>query len=632
MTEAKGYRPDIDGLRAFAVLAVIGFHAFPGWVPHGYLGVDVFFVISGFLITGILTREPASRAALARFYGRRVRRLLPALLVVLLAVVVAGFLLMRALEFQTLGRHVLASLFFVQNFNLAGEAGYFDMAAKAKPLLHLWSLAVEEQFYLVWPLLLLVAGRWRGWVVGAVLALSLALMLSGALGPDRGFYWPVTRAWELAAGAALALGRPLRLGRFADPASVTALLALAAVATWGSAGEHAAFRTVAAVAATTLLIASGPEAAANRLLALKPAVAVGLISYPLYLWHWPLLAFPFLTLGREAPDLVRAALMALAVALAWLTWRFLERPLRFRWPAPRAVVALLAGLGLLAGVVPAAVWAHGRLRGPVEAQIERQLSGPFWRYTRNAVCERRYGVEYRHFCFQSGEGEPTVLLVGNSYANHFTPGFATAPEAGGGPVLSYGACDPSGVYGPSAADCRRQEEIARTTPSLRLIVVSGAWPRFDDAGRMIDHQTGALAPDAPDARTYEAGLTRRLRSLAESGRPVVVFGPKVELGYDIEGCFPRPLRQATRSCRVSRAEADAQIANTLALIRRAAAGAGKVAVFDQTETLCGPVECRFVTNQGLPLLRDNGHYSELGSQLAVRRFFARPGEHGFPDG
>lgn len=198
------YRPDIDGLRAIAVLAVVGFHAFPGFFPGGFLGVDIFFVISGYLITGLLLRECEQnrRISLANFYVRRIRRLFPALLLVIAATATIGWFLLFAHEFARLANHIWASLFFAENVLLASESGYFDVDAYSKPLLHFWSLAVEEQFYIVWPLAMIVLVGSRRSVLAAVLgmvAASLAITFLGGLSEAWHFYSPLTRAWELGA-------------------------------------------------------------------------------------------------------------------------------------------------------------------------------------------------------------------------------------------------------------------------------------------------------------------------------------------------------------------------------------------------------------------------------------------------
>lgn len=353
------YRPDIDGLRALAVLAVIGFHVSPGYVPAGFIGVDIFFVISGYLITSIIVRErQAGRFRLATFYGRRVRRIFPALLLVLAATTILAWLFLPWDRLEPYGRHLAASAAFVPNFQFLGESSYFEQPLE-KELLHLWSLGVEEQFYIVWPLLLLLflKARRAAWLVAAIVFASFAYSVHlGWASPADGFYSPLSRAWELLAGALVALGMPWtirwpqRLREVAGLAGAVLLMAGFAMVTltstfpgpWG----------LLPVGGTMLLIATGPASWLNRqLLSRRLGVGIGLISYPLYLWHWPLIAFAGV-FGLGAPHVTwRASAALLSFPLAWATWRFIEHPVRGgqrgRPLLLFGLMACLCGTGLL---------------------------------------------------------------------------------------------------------------------------------------------------------------------------------------------------------------------------------------------------------------------------------------------
>jgi len=233
-TTQSGYRADIDGLRAVAVILVVIFHAFPEALPGGFIGVDIFFVISGFLITGIIVREmEQGRFSLAGFYARRIRRIFPALVFVLSTVLALGWFWMLPAAYEQLSGDVLASASFLPNFALMLQSGYFDIEAGKKPLLHLWSLGIEEQFYLLWPLLLLLAARVRLGLLTAAVVVGLAsFVLNVALidtRPVATFYLPLTRAWELLAGAALAIDWR-RFSQTTRAANWRAIIGLALVA------------------------------------------------------------------------------------------------------------------------------------------------------------------------------------------------------------------------------------------------------------------------------------------------------------------------------------------------------------------------------------------------------------------
>jgi peptidoglycan/LPS O-acetylase OafA/YrhL len=353
---AHAYRPDIDGMRALAICAVLVFHAFPAALPGGFAGVDIFFVISGFLITRALAHEHAAgRVRLGRFYARRVRRIFPALALMLAGVYALGWYLLDAAEYKQLGRHLRAGAGFVSNWVAWNEAGYFDSAADTKPLLHLWSLAVEEQFYLVWPLLLGLAMRMHGRSVVAcavVLALSFAanIWIVGEHA-SAAFFLPFTRFWEPLAGAMLALAPTARPapGRQADLLSLAGLgLCLLSCAVLRPEFAFPGWWAALPVLGACALIGAGPQAMVNRSLLAHPlALWIGAISYPLYLWHWPLLSFTTIVAGAQpVPAWVRLALLGASVLLAWLTTTLLEP--RFRTGPPRLAKVVVPCLALLA--------------------------------------------------------------------------------------------------------------------------------------------------------------------------------------------------------------------------------------------------------------------------------------------
>jgi len=326
-------------LRAVAVGCVLLFHAFPNALPGGFIGVDIFFVISGYLITGLILRElDAGTFSLRQFYARRVRRIFPALCLVMTVSLGYGWIVLTSVEYEQLGRHVASGAAFLANFMFWREAGYFDNAADTKPMLHLWSLSIEEQFYALWPLLILLF--WRRRLNSVVLC---SLLIAGSMGYSvwlagrdvvADFYSPVSRFWELLLGALVAyLGRTGRLeARFfthwAAPLGLLLLASSLVLIHQGLAfpGYWAILPTLGAA----LVLAAGMRAHINSgILASKPIVWLGLISYPLYLWHWPLLSMARIVESQTPGVLTRVTLLVLSVGLAWLTYRYVERPIRF---------------------------------------------------------------------------------------------------------------------------------------------------------------------------------------------------------------------------------------------------------------------------------------------------------------
>ncbi len=419
------YRPDIDGLRAIAVLIVVGFHAFPEWLHGGYIGVDVFFIISGFLISTIIFGNlKAGSFSFLDFYSRRIKRIFPALLVILVTLLILGWNFFIPEDYAKLGKHVFAGAAFVSNFVSLSEFGYFDDAAEFKPLLHLWSLGIEEQFYIVWPVIL-----WFAWRLRISLPLMILTMVAGsfALNVYRSgfdttfaFFSPLTRAWELLIGAGLGYVGYFQRDRLAVFNRIDkSLLSFTGLAMllFGCLvlnrqsmfpGWWALLPTVGAA----LIIAAGPQSWLNRsCLAARPLVAIGLVSYPLYLWHWSLLSF-FSVLENARPSLSSRALVVLAsFVLAWLTYRLVETPVR-KAKHTRLVTFLLCVLMACVASIGLYLYKASGVAG--------QTSQPLLKGTMAIeVCTT--GFRENQLCiFGNRSAQETILVFGDSHAEHLT--------------------------------------------------------------------------------------------------------------------------------------------------------------------------------------------------------------------
>lgn len=435
------YRSDIDGLRAVAVMAVLIFHAFPDALPGGYIGVDIFFVISGYLISGIILRNlQRDRFGFRDFYARRIRRIFPCLILVLLASYAAGWFLSLPDAFQHLGRHIAASAFFVQNMALWTEAGYFDTATELKPLMHLWSLAIEEQFYLVFPLMLY--GFWRARAVR--LGLWLALLALGSfllnlflsrVNPAGAFFLAPPRFWELLVGGLLvytqifqpAILQRVLQGREHGLSITGAALVGAGLFFIQPDSTFPGWWALLPVAGAFLMIAAGPRAWVNHyILACPAAVWIGLISYPLYLWHWPILVYLRIAQAGVPPWPLRAGALVLSVILAWLTWKLVERPVRFGLKVRIKTAVLLSTL-VLAGYL-----GHDadRRQGLAFRLPEAARALLTYRYDyrdgyREGSCFLRPEQDASAFgqCTDTGrQGADQLLLWGDSHAAHLYQG------------------------------------------------------------------------------------------------------------------------------------------------------------------------------------------------------------------
>ncbi len=634
------YRPDIDGLRGVAVVSVVAFHAFPSQLKGGFVGVDVFFVISGFLISSIIIGELQGETfSISRFYARRIKRIFPALLLVLAVCCGFGWFTLMADEYKQLGDHVAAGAGFFSNFTIWSESGYFDNAAQTKPLLHLWSLGIEEQFYIAWPFLLWAAYKRR-------INLALAIILLGALsfafnlwvvGRDAvsAFYSPQARVWELLIGALLAYaalnkaaaGNSVRQNarRHGQGFFGVALIGFSIYALTKD-SVFPGWWAVAPTIGTALVISAGPGAWLNRTVLSNPVLKwFGLISFPLYLWHWPLLTFLHMIQGATLGAQTRLAAVVAAVVLAWLTYMLIERPVRFgrltNWASiPIALLMVIVGsAGFLVHK------ADGLPLRPhlVKAQERMELlEGPFWKYTTNKICEDRYPAAFRYFCIQSRPEPPTLILLGDSYANSLYRGLINNDRLTAQNVLSYGSCTPTVLTLDENVrkNCEVQHRIIETTRSLRFAMLSSRWPRFDADGRYADYFTGKALPDEEgNAAAYMDWLDQEIGFLESRGIQVIIFGPKPEFSYDIRECFARPLKSSVQTCEVSAAEVEEQQAQFRAMSKAVLARHPDAAYFEQGPLFCAGNRCRTVRN-GMPLLRDPRHYSRLGSDAIIDEF------------
>lgn len=456
------YRPELDGLRAVAILLVVGFHAFPDVMPGGFIGVDVFFVISGYLITRLLSRSYATNLQLlTSFYAGRARRLFPSLIVVILATLAAGWWILFPDEYAKLGDFIVSSVLFIPNLALMRGSGYFAADSSKNPLLHLWSLGIEEQFYLCWPCVLLLT-RKRPWqtkrACWALLSLSLLYAVTCAAAyPLVNFYSPATRSWELLVGAILALyaGEP-RSTATANGAALSGFIILVATSLTisGSTSTYSALWGVLATISAALFIFPSNKAWINKAILSRPlVVAVGRISYPLYLWHWALFSYATILVGGTPSVFARCSLVAASFLLSWATYRLIEAPIRFGSHRQR-IVPWLVALMMMCGASGLLV---SRLGGFPARRAERERalleffenSSPRFQYLYRADIFRKWRTECAFFNFapdlsghpvqnrkdstpnaaiaedcykRDAHYEHAVLLWGDSHAKALSPG------------------------------------------------------------------------------------------------------------------------------------------------------------------------------------------------------------------
>jgi peptidoglycan/LPS O-acetylase OafA/YrhL len=424
----KNYRPDIDGLRAVAILSVVGFHVFPGLLHGGFIGVDIFFVISGFLISKIIfSALEGDRFSITEFYIRRIRRIFPALIAVLIATLFIGWYMLIGNEYRQLGKHIAAGAGYVSNFLLWNESGYFDHAAATKPLLHLWSLAIEEQFYIIWPVMLVFVWK-RQWnflkitvfIALASFAINIYFINTNAV---SAFYMPQARFWELMIGGILAyisLHCPQLNSQFKNGRSVLGFAFLAAGLLFSS--KYRAFPGWLALLPTVgtyLIISAGSDAWLNRnVLSNRVMVWFGLISYPLYLWHWPLLSFSRIVDYGSPPFKTKVAVALSAILLAWLTYKFVEEPFRFGVRLKLRVNILLISLVSLLGT--GLLISHGDiLPRNTSSKLDRIVSAfDDWDYPGKL---KPFGSKSPGTYFVASDKTDKTIFIGDSHVQQYGP-------------------------------------------------------------------------------------------------------------------------------------------------------------------------------------------------------------------
>lgn len=555
------YRPDIDGLRALAILPVVLFHLDVSAVRGGFTGVDVFFVISGYLITAVLLRDiEGNTFSLVRFYERRVRRLFPALFTMLAVCSCLAAVVLLPKDLDDYFQSVVATALFIANLLFRKSDGYFEPRAEAEPLLHAWSLAVEEQFYIFFPLCLwllmrVASKRTRALVLLAIALASLVmtqLILDGHGSPKTAFYSAPCRAWELLVGSLLALGVLPALKSSGLRVAVAVGGAVAIVYGVVMLSPQSVFPGFAALypclGAAALIHAHASGATPiSRLLEWRPSIFIGQISYSLYLWHWPLIVFAKYVLVRDLDAFEKIVIGAVSVVLSTLSWHFVEQPVRTgRWKglAPRELF-VGAGAAIASFVV---IGALGHRAGGFPSRLDPKIvelaavqQGP-WRTDCSRATPQQ--VVNGKLC-RVGEDVPADLLLwGDSHVIALLPALEQAAKAAGRSALvaSQPGCPP--LLGTSRHDvqhkhaCPRFNEavarLAEESSHLSTVVLIARWGWYSQTEPFNAEDRGpSLSADGPvgNPREFGVGLKRTFEQLRELGKQVLVITQVPELRY-----------------------------------------------------------------------------------------------------
>lgn len=633
------YRPDIDGLRALAVLLVLSVHAFPNLLQNGYIGVDIFFVISGFLITKILlTQMTNEKFSLIDFYIRRANRIFPCLILVLIASMILGWLILFASELKSLGYSIVAGAGFVANINYYIEGGYWDVSSKLKPLLHLWSLGVEEQFYILWPTLL-----WLTWARGFKISLLLIIFILASLGWDlyiikfdqpAAFYLPFSRFWELISGGALAylnlkpssyksnvfqllnkINTNLSykdfdwsLNRYIKNISSLLGFSLIVAALLGnySSEDFPGIYAVLPVLGAVLIIAAGSDSWLNsKLFANKLVVYIGLISYPLYLWHWPLLVFNYVIQNGSVSTGSKFAALLLTFALASATYHFVEKPIRGN-PKWRGYKALLLGVLLtISGVAGYSVYSNDGFEGRYNKSYNES--------TINRITSLKSSAS-------------TLAFIGDSHAEMFFSAMPISPmkikifSTAGWPYLVGTAFIKKTNKTPKLTD----EAISNilSDPTIDVVIITNMYNLYTDYNEYNHGDKFFSYPPIPNETSkmaYYSGLRRTVKVLANAGKKIVYIKSIPFLGNvpSVVSCsnYVLPIsRGKPKECLTPLKEVEKFRSGYDEDLKNTFSGLHNISIFDPMPYLCDNKYC-YVTRNNIIMYRDTSHLSNDGAYL-----------------
>ncbi len=660
------YRQDIDGLRAVAVLAVITFHAFPLWMPGGYIGVDVFFVISGYLITTlILLKQELNTFSFWEFYSSRIKRLFPSLIFVLLTCLLFGWFALLSDEYKALGKHIAASALFISNFIFLSEIGYFDFAAAAKPLLHLWSLGIEVQFYLLWPFVIWLSLRYRLSLIklaGATLLTSLLFnLLLVETDVSATFYLPFSRLWELLSGCLLAclvkykakelveLKGTLSSTNMVDHglASLGLLFLAYSLFFFNQDTLFPGAWALLPTFGTILIILAGENSWLSRtVLSSRLLIGIGLISYPLYLWHWPLLSYAVILEGTKPNELIRLALVFAAFILAAFSYYFLERLFRYGQNFRSKTYFLIVSM-IVVGSAGLTTYALNGFQGRISNQeIQAQLNDLNFDLP---VSTGWYcgNLNYDSPPCHSTGPNPSVVVIGDSHALMIYSALRERFQSKGLDIGLYGGsdgCPPllNVIIQDQGGDPRNclvkgSKAIERiiADPSIHEVILTSRGPMYttakgfgdvelDQFGSWVLYFKGEKPGFRDNETVFSIALSQTLDALLAAGKKVTYLHDVPELGFDIRRCSSfRPLSLTTKDtkyCGVSREIFEARTQSFKRMVNTILEQRPSLNVIDLSNALCDEDWC-YGSKDGVLFYIDDDHLSLRGSAYVVGKLW-----------
>ena len=640
------YRAEIDGLRALAVLLVLFYHAFPAIIPAGFIGVDIFFVISGYLITSLLLNDISNgHFSLANFYYRRIKRIFPALLLVLICCMCIGWYVMYPHEYKLLNRHILAGTVFLSNIQFLSEINYFDSAAQAKPLLNLWSLGIEEQYYIVWPIILIIIAQSTSIfkIKYAVYAMILLSITSFGLNLHYSysnisiaFYSPLTRFWELAVGGLLSVAiTKYNLNTCSKFKNITPVIGIFIIFTYALFGSKnnifpGYFVLVPVIGSALILSSSTKSFFVRHVLSHPFLVKIGLISYPLYLWHWPLLSFLKIVESDTPSNIQLFTVIVLSVTLAWLTYTFVELPLK---NARLSLKNISKYLLIIAGILAFFSYFSFKQNGfPDRPSMQNKVATLFTNSPhiplRNADCNALNPIlSSFDTCVLSKPREPEVLILGDSHSHVLYNSFAK--YLSNSTVMNIGKFHCLPFYSKNSLNTYNCGTITNdllnflnSKSSIQKIYITGYWNYLSTGvftSQGINYRIPSIA-SIDELNFFSETSHILLTELFKRNTEVILILDPPALDFDIKTCFnSRPFTLSgtiRKNCNISRKQYDDSRLAINFTLEELQSKYPKLKIYDPAPVFCSDSYCGAIKDD-LPLYFDGDHLHSYGADLLV---------------
>lgn len=647
------YRKDIDGLRAVSIISVVIYHIFPKTIPGGFVGVDIFFVISGYLITNIIIYDLyQDKFSFIDFYTKRIKRIIPSLLIVLIITFIIGWFVLLTNEFEELAKHIIGSIFFVSNFLLLNEVGYFNTAADAKPLLHLWSLSIEEQFYLFWPLILSIFCK-NGYslkkITIIILAISFLINIIGVyINANATFYSPLSRIWEIMCGALLAVySKEFKKANYSlfisnIASSVGILLIIFAFYKFDKSLAFPGKWAIAPVMGASLLIIAGENSYINKtILGNKFLVYIGRISFPLYLWHWPLLSFATIMENKTPNDFILISILLISILLSAITYHTIEAPFRaHKFIVLKKQLLFILTMLILFSLVVVSFKSISNKTSTNSDIFTNELYASKLENKKGWLCNKAHSFSD---CFYENENISAVI-IGDSHAPSIYYGLNELYKSYNKNIAVFGGgggCPPLlGIiseeqYGVNNNDCLKKIKMALdviiSDNNIRDVYLAARWPLYFSSTGFGDVEKGVYPKwilrsegenliNFDNELAFQIGLERTIKVLEKSGKNIIFLYDVPELGFHINTCFKtRPIsitNNIKSPCAIARTEYDLRANPYKLAVIKILSKYPSVVQIDLSNGICDGDFC-YAENNNIPLYLDDDHLNHIGSKYLI---------------